>query len=145
MAAKALREVSASLIEWSGRSDHEFKLLRQNPTAGPERSNEPAKNLVSIWQVAKHQAKMHEIEFRQREGIGFDIVPADFQIRSVQRFEELSIYVGRKYVPVAADPVAEPRCDAASSSPDFQAMPTVANADFRKVPDRSGIEDIGQR
>jgi hypothetical protein len=86
---------------------------------------------------------MHEIEFRLREWIGFDIVLADFQIRSIQRFEESSIYVGRKHVPVAADPVAEPRCDAAASSADFQAMPTVANADFRKVPDRSWIEDIG--
>jgi hypothetical protein len=87
---------------------------------------------------------MHEIEFRLRERIGCDVVPADFQIRSVQRFEESSVDVGRKHLPFATDSVAEPRCDASSSSPDFQAMPTAADADFRKVPDRSGVEDVGQ-
>ena len=87
---------------------------------------------------------MHEIEFRLRERIGFDVVPADFQFRLIKRFKELRVDVGRKHVPVGAYSVAEPRCDASSPSPDFQAMPTAADADFCKMPDRSGVEDVGQ-
>src|ERR1700722_2911013 len=121
-----------------------IELLRQNPAPGSERRHEPAKNLVSIWQMAENQAEMDEIEFCLRERIGCDVVPTDFQIRSVQRFEKSSVDVSRKHLPVAAYSVAEPRCDASSSSPDFQAMPTAVDADFRKVPDRSGVKDVGQ-
>src|SRR5580692_975351 len=118
-----------------------IELLRQNPAPGSERRHEPAKNLVSIWQMAENQAEMHEIEFRLRERIGCNVVPTDFQIRSAQLFEESRVDVGRKHAPAAADAVAEPRCDASSPSPDFQAMPTAVDADFRKVPDRSRVED----
>jgi len=71
-------------------------------------------------------------------------VPTDLQIRSVQRFEEASIDVSRKHVPPAAYSVTKPRCDASASGPDLQATPTGADADFLEVPDRSGIEDVGQ-
>ncbi len=88
---------------------------------------------------------MHEIEFCLRERVGFHVVPADFQIRSIQRFEESRVDVGRKHPPFIAYLVAEPRRDASSSRSDLQAMPVAADADVREVPDRSGVEDVGER
>lgn len=88
---------------------------------------------------------MHQIELRRRQRIGRDVVSSDFEIRSVQRFEESRVDVGRKHLPVTAYAVAEPCCNAASSGPDLQATPTATDGDVREVTDRSGVEDVGER